>query len=647
MGKLFLDLKRFRKLKEDSTHATFQHKDGHTVTVSKKGLTPAMRAQMAALPLSKEKEAPKPEKKPVAMAKGGEVKRPEDDVPDVDPKKAAEFAKGANASGFTPHLWVDNIKKGLGMAEGGAVKKPGDRAAWNEDNMAAMAPPAPEAPAPDLGPTAWSQAVSSLNDESVNPPMSTPAPSSAPPGEHPFFTDGTFDFEKYRAAQQPAEAPMPDVPEVTAPAPAPSAAAAAPDATLAPQVASSTQAPAATPDAASTLTGGLAMQKAGIAQEAKALGAQGAAEAKVLEANAELQRKALLDFQDQTKALNAERQAFLHDYQNKHIDPNHYLKSMGTGQRIATAIGLILGGMGAGPGKESGPDRFLKQQIENDIEAQKASLGKSQNLLSANLQQFGNLKEATAMTRIMQNDIVADQLKIAAAKTQDPLAKARALAAIGKIETENAEKLQKLALSKAVTGMMGAAQQDPSKAPAVIDALQQFDPKQAEDLRGRLVPGMGFANTPKDADHMKEVSGAANNTITSINALLDLAKKPGASISVEDRQKAETISTLLVGALNKQVTGGGPMSEQEQKLVRAIAKNPTAIFSLGAANVAGLKQLLKQTQQWQSSEASARGLKSQDPASKLPPQHKAWADWARANPNDKRSPAVLKKLGLD
>lgn len=79
MSKLFLDLKKFKKLKSDDKCTTFQHADGHTITVAHNKLTDNMRKQMEGLPLAEmkkdhnkeERKAPSPKK----MADGGDVQQ--------------------------------------------------------------------------------------------------------------------------------------------------------------------------------------------------------------------------------------------------------------------------------------------------------------------------------------------------------------------------------------------------------------------------------------------------------------------------------------------------------------------------------------------------------------------------------------------
>lgn len=130
------------------------------------------------------------------------------------------------------------------------------------------------------------------------------------------------------------------------------------------------------------------------------------------------------DFRKQADAKNAymdeQRLKLMSDVSAGHIDPNHYMNSMSTGKRILTTIGLILGGIGAG--QTGGPNmalQYLNSQIDRDIEGQKAELGKKQSLLAANMQQFGQMHEAMAMTKANMLDMAKLQLEKASAGTNN------------------------------------------------------------------------------------------------------------------------------------------------------------------------------------------------------------------------------------
>jgi len=330
------------------------------------------------------------------------------------------------------------------------------------------------------------------------------------------------------------------------------------------------------------------------------------------------------------------------------IDAERYLNSRGTGTKIMQTIGLILGGMGGGRGDNPALG-VLKDLINRDVDAQKAELGKKENLLSLNLKRMGNLKDAMQMTTIQNADILSNKLAAEAARAQDPIAKARALQAKAQIDMQVQQQSQALAVNRARGELLNGASESDQKALDAIRVMQTVDPKQAQELQNKYVPGMGLANTEKDAIRMKEVVSASSNTGKGIEKLLQLAKTPGASLSPTSRAEGQTIASLLVGSLNKQVTGGGPMSEKEQELVRSIAADPTKIFSLNSQNVKALETLRARTNDWVRSEAQTSGLKlpgSASPEAQLSPQQKIFLEWSRRNPNTPDAQTFFKKMGV-
>lgn len=179
---------------------------------------------------------------------------------------------------------------------------------------------------------------------------------------------------------------------------------------------------------------GVSEQKAGITGEAKALGQQGSEQAAASSQYIGDMNALSGASQKKTDALMNEYEAFKKDISNSHINPNHYMESMSTGSKIQTAIGLLLGGMGGGITHQGNPAAdFLEKSIERDIAAQQSNLGKKENLMSANMKMFGNIRDATEMTRLQMNAVMAAKIQQAAEKTQDPLAKAKAQQAIGQI----------------------------------------------------------------------------------------------------------------------------------------------------------------------------------------------------------------------
>lgn len=138
-----------------------------------------------------------------------------------------------------------------------------------------------------------------------------------------------------------------------------------------------------------------------------------------------------------SQELDSERSALLSDYKNGHIDPNHYWADKSTGGKVATAIGLILGGIGGGLTHQENPAlKFLNSQIDRDVEGQRENLGKNKTLLEANMHQYGNLRDATSATRIMMGDLYKAKIEEAAAKAATPQAKAAAMQALGQLQLQ-------------------------------------------------------------------------------------------------------------------------------------------------------------------------------------------------------------------
>ena len=92
------------------------------------------------------------------------------------------------------------------------------------------------------------------------------------------------------------------------------------------------------------------------------------------------------------------------------INPNRYLQEMGVGDKILTAVGLVIGGIGTGiTGKTSFAEDFLKMQIQNDINAQQKNI-ENDILRSARASQIGqneiNAGQISAMSKSIATQMV-------------------------------------------------------------------------------------------------------------------------------------------------------------------------------------------------------------------------------------------------
>lgn len=420
-----LDLSKFKKIKDEGESAVLQHPDGHQIILAKKGLNPKHQKDLGSLRTH--------------MADGGMAQKdPQTGVPQTQPTIVI------NNGPQQPQ--APQMPMGFTVPQGGGMP------VFDVNKFALQSPDAP-----------IEGKMQALNAEQSKMNQAKMAEEASQRKA----------FEEYQKMQEYNQrAAQMGVPGVQMPAQAPvmpaSMAQPAQDMGVAPPMVPQ-QAPQPQGDPYGTqayydaYSGGLREQKAGIQQQAQAESAMGKEQAQLLNQQVQKQEEKLLTYQENYSSLEKERNAFVSDLQNQHIDSNRLLNEMGGGKKVMTAIGLILGGMGGGLMHQENPAlKFLQSQIQNDIEAQKANLGKGESLLKANLQQFGNLNQAAQMTQAMMNDVISNQLKEAAAKAADPLAKARALQAAGQLDVNSAGILSQIAMRKTMLSGMQAGKIDPS-----------------------------------------------------------------------------------------------------------------------------------------------------------------------------------------
>lgn len=149
-------------------------------------------------------------------------------------------------------------------------------------------------------------------------------------------------------------------------------------------------------------------------------------------------------------ALDTENKNLTQAVIDQKIDPDHYWHTMSLPGKVSTALGIILGGIGAGM-QHSTTNQALEvvqTAIKQDIEAQRADLGKKQSLLSMNLEKYRSLDAATTATMAQMNAMVEGQLKLNAAKSGSQRAQAAADQAIGMNRMKYITELPGLAMSQ-------------------------------------------------------------------------------------------------------------------------------------------------------------------------------------------------------
>lgn len=239
------------------------------------------------------------------------------------------------------------------------------------------------------------------------------------------------------------------------------------------------------------------------------------------------------------------------DIQNGHIDPKHYLDNMSSGSKIATAIGLIAGGIGsARTGGQNPAMAFLQSQIQRDIDAQKANLGNKHNLLSALENQYGNKTQAAHVFAAIDANVLASKLAATASTAASPMAEASRLAAVGALK-QTAAQYQRQAV---LAGMQSSVQNQPpgagmdARANMYLQAARIMDPKGAEEFEKRYIPGVGVSSVPvepKDRELLQkktELSELLNRAQESIQG----NKGYGALPLTQKHAEAQSLQNQLV-----------------------------------------------------------------------------------------------------
>lgn len=579
--------------------------------------------------MAKDSDKPKHPVEYEAMAQGGPVV---DKGPAIDPKKAKQIQDGAMESGWQPKRWAANVKEGLGlsnggaapMAEGGDVASANDVSSGDLQGLPTVAPTLPPEPT-ETEKGFFGSLTSALGG--IGDAVTSGVKSASNYIDHIGQPTNTIDTS---APVSPPQAAGPQGP------------AEVPKTALTP----AQDVKGAVENKGINIQDAYAKSMKGLEMEAKAQGSLGNKEAGLINDSIIKQQQAAKDFQDDTLKLKNERMALQKDIADGHIDPNQYVNSMSTVGRITSAIGLIASGIGSGlSGKENMAMQYLNQQIHNDIEGQKANLGKKQSLLEANYKQFGNMRDAYDMTKLQMNDTLVNQLKAAAAKAQDPLAQSRLLTTAAQKEQEMAPIQQNLDINHA---MFQAAERDnksgggTSSQEAMLPYLRQTNPEKAKEIETRLVPGIGMAAVPVPSEARTKIIGM-QNLLKSTQNMKNWVAKHGGTMDPQTVAEGRTLATELQQIYRQGVGAAGNESEKHT-IEEIINSNPASLFHKFNTDPK-LKALEHSMNSSLTTIKKGYGLPTQSAAEQLSPRQQQLLDVARRNPNHPNSQKIIQQLG--
>lgn len=379
---------------------------------------------------------------------------------------------------------------------------------------------------------------------------------------------------------------------------------------------------------------GVAEQKAALDTQADIAGEKAASEEWVREQQAKAIAAKNTLFDDQLTKNKAQQDNVLANM--KDVDPNRYMKNLGSEKTFLAVIASALGAYGSAVTKAP---NFAAEAINNlvvrDINSQQANLGKQRSLLSHFIEQGHDLQSARQMAIATLDRKYSDDIARIGLNATSDIEKAKAAALKGMLD-ENAYKLTeelsdrrasrdvqrymaqlagaeapyKMELLRSeVAKNLGAANKkavDPT-AEAVEAALARGDakidpvlvnkyvPKEKRESVVQTGPGLySYAQSDDAAKKYRATVEAADMMTHVVSRLREFEKnnKWGGTPGAQDVADVRSLVGNLIGSIRKKAGTGAAMSKSEQELqVDPQTVDPTQFFSLGSRNRGKLNSL--------------------------------------------------------
>lgn len=333
---------------------------------------------------------------------------------------------------------------------------------------------------------------------------------------------------------------------------------------------------------------GLAEELANVEKERAAAakmaaGAQSVAQssiAKTMEEQAKELELRNAAFNSKLAQLDAEHNQLTEQFASGKIDPHRAYSSVGS--KISAAIGLILGGIGSGmTGGPNVAQQMINKRIDEDIEAQKANLGKTQSLLSNNLQKYHNLFQAEAATRLQLSSATQAMISKYVAQSGSKEALANGQNAIAALKQAELPLKQQMVMNSLV-GELGAGG-------GSSGINTEFLPEHVRE-RAIKVPGPGgqpkvvLAPTKEAAAKLRESEAEHEQLQEQLNMAKEFMKKKGPSLPggfTADSAEAKNIRAGIELGLNK-LHGLNRLTDIEFEEFKKMVPDPAA-FNTAAA----------------------------------------------------------------
>lgn len=443
-----LDLSKFKKVSEDKQSATMKHDDGHTMIISVKSLPKIQQEALKRLPLyeggelkgvhtsssdtekpSKNARMPKAEKSMAGESKAGEHIRSNDIKSGGNEKAKAEHTRVLGEMKSLPN------PKLQGLAKGGHVEGCQCAQCFADGGEA-------DTDASDSSTPSQPPVVVNVGQPSSPQQVSPAATQAAIP----------VNVQKPNVPQQNPNVLLPN---------------------------GSMSAPGAAQTGQEAIQGQQQIDSA----KAKAMVSVEQARLRAVQLNAQ---------QDQNNINALKTHADNLAANIKNIDPDAYRKNMSAPDKVATGLGLFLGGFSVPFGGQNFAADFLNKQIDRDIQGQIQNNEKQKTIWGAYNTLYGDQNVASNMAKVSMADAYKDQIDQVAAKLGTP----QALVNAQKLKAGLAVTQNKAILD--ASGNLSNTQNMPSRNQINNNGSNNVAPPQGgPNIRQISAPSNSSDNTPK------------------------------------------------------------------------------------------------------------------------------------------------------
>ena len=297
------------------------------------------------------------------------------------------------------------------------------------------------------------------------------------------------------------------------------------------------------------------------------------------------------DEADRQKAMNMQLslqnemnglQGQLIENNKKQIDPNRFWNQSSTWNKVLAGISIALGGLGSGAtGGVNRAFEIINGAVADDIKAQEANISND----------YKNISGRAALTQLKLKS-VGDYLSSLSQKTQDALTSAKLEQLNTLVETQQAATEKQRQISAALKEGRDIE----------ISMLPEAEQKRAVRFSDNSIGVLtNEKDKPKVIDALRDTANFNRNANILITLLEKAKNNPVDAVLIstplsESGSLANSALQSIIGSLNKQILGGGPIRLEEREILKTMLGNIEKMFKNPATSlhtIKNFKRILK------------------------------------------------------